>query len=224
MKIEGKKILKKYKMGKVSVLALNDVDFLVQEHEFNVIAGPSGSGKTTLLNICGLIDKPTSGRIYFDGEDVTDFSESKLTKLRREKIGFIFQSFNIIPVLSVYENVEYALDLLGVRRKEKKDKIEYYLNKVGLWHRRKHKSKELSGGERQRVSIARALVKEPELVVADEPTANLDSNTTREIIDLMKELFFNNKITFLIASHDPIVIEHGEKIINIRDGIIMEGK
>lgn len=215
-------ITKEYKLGEVRVSALQGVDLEIKEKEFVVVAGPSGSGKTTTLNIIGCIDKPSSGRVYLIDKDITEKSLSSLSNLRRDKIGFIFQTFNLIPVLNVFENVEYPLLLGRYSRGERKEMVDKVLQEVGLYDRRKHKPNELSGGERQRVAIARALVKRPALVLADEPTANLDSHTSVEIIDLMKKLNKEEKISFIFSSHDPLVIKEADRVINIRDGRIID--
>lgn len=216
--IKGKELKKNYIMGKREVKALRGVNLDVQQGEFLVIAGPSGSGKTTLLNLFGLIDMPDSGNLIFEEQDLSKAKEKNLTKIRKQKIGFIFQNFNLVPVLSAYENIEFPLLILNYPAKQRKKLVKKYLDKVGLWDRKKHKPSQLSGGEQQRVAIARALVKQPHIVIADEPTANLDSDTTHQIIETMKKLNEEENITFIIASHDPIVINSGEKVVKIRDG------
>jgi len=216
-------------MGKNKVIGLKKVSMSIEFGDLTVIAGPSGSGKTTLLNVCGLIDTFDEGEMYFEETKISGLSNSEINILRRDKIGFIFQQFNLIPVLSVYENAEYPLHLLSINKKKRKEVVDYYLDKVGLYHRKTHKSSELSGGEKQRVSIARALVKNPSLIIADEPTANLDSSTTDEIIKLLVDLNEKNenngkngKITCIIASHDPLVINAGKRVLNMRDGKLQE--
>ncbi|MDI6808049.1 MAG: ABC transporter ATP-binding protein [Candidatus Eisenbacteria bacterium] len=215
-------VCKQYCLGTVRLEALKDINLEISEGDFVVLAGPSGSGKTTLLNIAGLIDKPTAGRVRLDGEDVTDKSLNSLHRLRRDKIGYIFQSFNLIPVLNVYENVEYPLLLCGTTRAERHKAVTSILERVGLSHRIKHRPDELSGGERQRVSIARAVVKDPWLVLADEPTGNLDSATGIAVVGLMQELNKELGITFLISSHDSMIISRGRRVIRLRDGRIEE--
>jgi putative ABC transport system ATP-binding protein len=209
---------KNYLVGKILVKALQGIDLQVKSGEFLVLAGPSGSGKSTLLNLLGLIDSPNTGNLTFEDQDLSKTKENQLAKLRKKKIGFIFQNFNLVPVLNAYENVEFPLLLLNTRKKKKGKLIETYLGKVGLWERRGHKPSQLSGGEQQRVAIARALVKQPRLVIADEPTANLDSTTTHQVIKIMRELNRQEGITFIIASHDPIVIKKGRRVIHICDG------
>lgn len=220
VKLEG--LCKDYCLGKTFIPALKDISFHVKKSDFLVIAGPSGSGKTTVLNIVGLIDKPTSGRVWFGSDDVTDKSMSRLFPLRRDRLGYIFQTFNLIPVLSVYENVEYPLILKNMPRNERKNRVEEILKRVGLIDRRNHKPRELSGGQRQRVSIARAVVKRPDIVLADEPTANLDSKTGGEIIELMQNLNDEDSITFIFSSHDPEIIGKGKRVVTLHDGEIQD--
>lgn len=216
--IEYRDIGKTYTLGKKELKVLQGVNLEVEKEEFLVIAGPSGSGKTTLLNLCGLIDSVDAGQLIFENRDVSHTPDRELVKIRKQKIGFIFQDFNLVPVLTVYENVEFPLLLLGFTARQRKALVKKYLEKVGLWDRNDHTPAQLSGGEQQRVAIARALVKQPILVIADEPTANLDSQHTRQIIGMMRDLNEEERITFVIASHDPIVIENGKRVINIRDG------
>lgn len=211
-------ICKEYPLGKTTIPALVDVSMEIEEKDFLVVAGPSGSGKTTLLNLVGLIDKPTSGRIVFGGEEVTDRSMNHLTAYRRDRLGLIFQMFNLIPVLSVYENVEYPLMLKRLSQKVRHERIERVLEKTGLWERKKHKPRELSGGQRQRVAIARAIVKDPDIVLADEPTANLDSKTGAEIVGLMERLNGDDGIAFVFSSHDPMIVERGKRVVSLHDG------
>jgi putative ABC transport system ATP-binding protein len=217
---KSEKVTKAFHLGKTEVQALRGIDLEISSGEFAVLAGPSGSGKTTLLNLLGLIETLDSGRLEFAGRDVSAFSERQLNQIRRDQIGFVFQNFNLVPVLSAYENVEYPLLLLSLPARERRSRVEKYLERVGLWERRRHKPAQLSGGEQQRVAIARALVKQPALVIADEPTANLDSQTTSEVIGLMRQMNDEEQVTFVIASHDPIVIRAGKRVIRIRDGQI----
>lgn len=222
--VELKNVEKVYVTGKISVKALKGVNLGVEKGEFTAIVGPSGSGKTTLLNIIGCIDKPTSGEILMEGNLLTEKSPEELAKLRRHYFGFIFQSFNLIPVLNVYENVELALNLKypNLSRKEKEKKILEILELVGLMDRKDLRPLELSGGEQQRVSIARALVKDPEFVLADEPTANLDSETGKNIINLMRELNEKKGVTFIFSTHDPMIMQYAKRVIKLRDGKIEE--
>jgi len=213
-------VSKEYVLGKTKVRALRNIDLAVNRGEFLVLAGPSGSGKTTILNLLGLIDKPDSGRVIFGGKNTVPLGLNALAPARRDSIGYIFQAFNLIPVLSVFENVEYPLILRRVPAGERRRRVESALEKVGLSHRRKHRPSELSGGERQRTSIARAIVKNPAVVLADEPTANLDSETGATICDLMRRLNRNEGATFVLSSHDPRIIGTGRRIVRLRDGAI----
>ncbi len=216
--LTGKNLEKTYLMGKTAVPALQGIDVEVKRGDFVVFAGPSGSGKTTLLNLCGLIDSIDSGSLYFEGEDMSTTPERKLVEIRKNKIGFIFQNFNLAPVWSAFENVEFPLLLLKYPSAKRKELVKKYLERVGIWERRHHKPSQLSGGEQQRVAIARALVKQPRLVIADEPTANLDSHNTREIIRLMNQLNREEGLSFLVASHDPLVIQAAPRVLYMRDG------
>jgi putative ABC transport system ATP-binding protein len=218
--IAVKNLFKDYHLGKVIVNALRGIDLTLNKGDFVVLAGPSGSGKTTLLNIIGGLDYADSGELIIDGKDITKFSEKELGLYRQKKVGFIFQLFNLLPVLDVYENIDYALFLKGNSTNTGK-KIDEILEAVGLSEYRNHKPNELSGGQRQRVAIARALISRPEIIIADEPTANLDSETGNSIIDLMLEFNRNEGITFIIATHDPMVMRHTNKIIKIKDGRIV---
>ena len=220
--VAARKLSKQYKLGKTRIPALQDIDLDVAAQDFLVIAGPSGSGKTTLLNILGLIDKQTYGQVYFGSENLTDVSLNGLFPYRRDMLGYIFQNFNLIPVLSVFENVEYPLILKHIPRIERKDRVYDVLEKAGLADRRRHKPRELSGGQRQRVSIARAIVKNPKIVLADEPTANLDSKTGSDILNLMEKLNAEEGVAFVFSSHDPSIIQKGKRVIHLRDGKIDE--
>lgn len=218
-------IVKDYTLGRAVVPALQGVDLDVTRGEFTVIMGPSGSGKSTLLNIIGCLDRPSSGTYMLDDHEVSDRDFDKLANLRNEKIGFIFQSFNLIPVLNVFENVEFPC-LMRQKREpssELRQRVSEICSDVGLRPYLKHRPDELSGGQRQRVAIARALVTQPELVLADEPTANLDSATSEQIIALMQELNQRRGVTFLFSTHDPRVMEHAKRVVRIADGRILEG-
>lgn len=220
--IELKGIEKEYITGKQRIKALKGVDLIVEEGEFISIVGPSGSGKTTLLNIIGCIDTPTKGEVIFKGESLLNKKPDELAFLRRNYFGFIFQTFNLIPVLTVYENVEIALNLKykNLRKSEREKKIMEILEAVGLKEKRNVRPLELSGGEQQRVSIARALVKDPEFVLADEPTANLDSKTGSNIVELMRRLNKEKNVTFIFSTHDPLIMQYADRIIKLRDGIL----
>jgi putative ABC transport system ATP-binding protein len=217
-------VSKIYHLGKTEVPALRGVSLEIHRGEFLSIAGPSGSGKTTLLNLIGCIDTPTSGRVIVDGSDTRDLSERALTDLRLHRIGFIFQTFNLVQVLSVRQNVEFPLLLQGgLSRKEREARVGALLEAVGLAGHARHRPSELSGGQRQRVAVARALVAGPALVLADEPTANLDSRTGETIIDLMKEMNARDGTTFVFSTHDPKVMAHATAILRIADGQVDGG-
>jgi putative ABC transport system ATP-binding protein len=220
--IKTKDLSKIYVSGETETRALNGVSLIIENGEFSAITGPSGSGKTTLFNLIGALDSPTSGTISFDGDDLSSFNRKERTLFRREKIGFVFQTFNLIPVLTAFENVAFPLNLLSVSEKEIKSKVYNLLEKVGLKGMEERKPAALSGGQQQRVAVARALIKEPILVLADEPTANLDSGTGREIMKLMRQLNKEDEITFLFATHDPIVMDFSSRRIKLRDGKIQE--
>ncbi len=214
-------VYKSYPLGKMMVDALRGVNMELYTGEFAALVGPSGSGKSTLLNMIGCVDVPTSGTVLIDGNDISKLKEKELTRLRLEKLGFIFQSFNLINVLSVYQNVEMPLLLQGKYTKAERDKkIKTIVERVGLSKFIGHRPNELSGGQRQRVSIARALITDPRIVLADEPTANLDSVTGKEIIDLMKEINEQQKTTFIFSTHDDRVVSRVQRIIPIEDGVI----
>jgi putative ABC transport system ATP-binding protein len=209
-----------YPLGRVRVRALAEIDLDIGRGDFIALAGPSGSGKTTLLNLIGCIDKPDSGRIVINSVDVTNVPLHRLATLRRETLGFIFQTFNLIPVLTAFENVEYPLLLTKLGRRERHERVQHWLRKVDLADQAKQRPDQLSGGQRQRVAIARAMVGDPKLVLADEPTANLDSETAAHILDLLAELNAQTGVTFVFATHDPSVIARAERIVRIRDGRI----
>jgi putative ABC transport system ATP-binding protein len=219
-----KQATKDYHLGKVVVQALRGVSLEVEQGEFMSIAGPSGSGKTTLLNLIGCVDKPTAGSVEVAGQDISKLSERQLTDLRLHTIGFIFQSFNLVNVLDVFRNVELPLLLQrSLGTKERSDRVMQLLERVGLKELVKHRPSELSGGQRQRVAIARALVTRPKLVLADEPTANLDSVTGENILDLMKELNRTEKTTFIFSTHDARVMAHASSLVRLADGKLENG-
>jgi putative ABC transport system ATP-binding protein len=214
-------VSKDYMLGKTVVPALRDVTLEVDEGEFLSIAGPSGSGKTTLLNLVGCVDTPTGGTVVVNGQDTSRLAERALTDLRLHTIGFIFQSFNLVSVLSVFQNVEFPLLLQGkLTKKERAARVLGLLEAVGLAEHVAHRPSELSGGQRQRVAVARALVTRPRLVLADEPTANLDSVTGANIIDLMRDMNRRDGTTFIFSTHDPKVMSHANAIVRIADGRI----
>lgn len=217
-------VTKTYVLGKVQVPALRDVTMEIKQGEFTTICGPSGSGKTTLLNLLGLIDTPTGGKIFLEGSEIGYNGLANLHRVRLEKLGFIFQTFNLIPVLTAYENIEYPLLLTKKTALERRKLVERVLHDVKLWDVRRHKPNELSGGQRQRVAIARALVNNPRIVLADEPTANIDSATAAEILDLMRTLNEEEKVTFLFSTHDPLVMKYAKRVIRLHDGMIVDGQ
>jgi putative ABC transport system ATP-binding protein len=222
--IELKGVKKDYPLGKTTVHALRNINFAVEEGDLLSIVGPSGSGKTTLLNIIGCIDQASEGSVAIHGTEIATMSDKQLTDLRLHKIGFIFQTFNLIPVLTVRENVEFPLLLMKKKnfsKKEVHERAEKLIDEVGLKDHIEHRPYELSGGQRQRVAIARALVTNPDIVLADEPTANLDSETGEKILELMKELNVIEKTTFIFSTHDPDVLKYAKDIVKIRDGIIV---
>ena len=210
-----------YKQGPVQVHALQDVNLAIEKGDFAVLAGPSGSGKTTLLNMIGALDKPSAGKVWLDGHEITNLSRRQTSRLRRDRIGFVFQFYNLIPVLTAYENAEFVLLLQGVDHDTRKEKVMALLKKVGLEGLEKRKPHELSGGQQQRVAIARALASDPALILADEPTANLDSHTEEGLMDLMEDLNREMEMTFLFSSHDPDVIKRARRLIVLRDGEIL---
>ncbi|HEQ71175.1 MAG TPA: ABC transporter ATP-binding protein [Spirochaetia bacterium] len=222
--IELMGVKKDYPLGATTVHAVRGVDLAIAKGDFISIVGPSGSGKTTLLNIIGCIDHATEGTVKIHGQDVTRFSDKKLTDLRLHSIGFIFQTFNLIPVLSTRENVEFPLLLMknGFSKKEIRRRAEKLIEEVGLKEQINQKPFELSGGQRQRVAIARALVTEPDIVLADEPTANLDSETGEMILELMKELNVVEKTTFIFSTHDPDILKYANGVVKIKDGRLTE--
>jgi len=218
-------VYKEYPLDKVVVPALQGVSLNVIQGDFLSIVGPSGSGKTTLLNLIGCVDTATRGTVQVDGHDTKNLNDSQLTDLRLNTLGFIFQSFNLVPVLSVFQNVEFPLLLQRKFTKEERAKrVDELLEKVGLDNHTKHRPSELSGGQRQRVAIARALVTRPKIVLADEPTANLDSVTGENIIDLMKEMNRVEKTTFIFSTHDAKVMSHANSVVKLADGRIVNGK
>ncbi len=218
--IEMRGVHKTYRLGEHIVPALQGIDLQVRAGELLALTGPSGSGKSTILNLCGLIDAPDSGEILLQGKPVDARDETGSTLLRRDAIGFIFQNFNLVPVMTVAENVDYPLFLAGVPTKERNDRVSEALRAVGLFEHAKHRPDALSGGQRQRVAIARALVKRPKLVIADEPTASLDSVTADQVLDLMRELAHSQGAAFVIATHDGRLTRRCDRIVALLDGRI----
>ncbi len=223
--LELKKVKKIYQQGKIEVPALRGVDLTVEEGEFTTVFGPSGSGKTTLLNMIGCLDTPTEGEIYLNGNRISKLSKKELAMIRRYNIGFIFQSYNLIPVLTAYENVEFALRLVGkLSEKEMRERVMNILEEVGLKGKENRKPGELSGGEMQRVAIARALIKNPKIILADEPTANLDSETAQDVIKNMVKMNKESGTTFIFSTHDPQIMEYARRFISLKDGTISSDK
>ncbi|MCP4727572.1 MAG: ABC transporter ATP-binding protein [bacterium] len=221
--VKAEKIKKDYYIGKLTHTALHEIDLSIGTGEFVAIAGPSGSGKTTLLNLIGCLDKPTEGDIIVDDVKIRDLNSNSLSDLRNEKIGFIFQTFNLIPVLTAFENVELPLLLKsGFTIAKRKEMVSDILEKVGLKDFMDRRPNELSGGQQQRVAVARALVKQPKLVLADEPTANLDSSIGMSILEIMKKLNKEQQISFIFSTHDKMVMDIASRLIILRDGKIKE--
>ncbi len=216
------KISKDYRLGKTTVTALKNVSITIHKGEFLAIVGPSGSGKSTTLNIIGCLEEPSSGTVTIDGEDLTGLSSNELADIRAAKMGFIFQTFNLLPVLNIFENVEYPLHLRGIGKAERYERVTRVIEEVGLKQFTKHKPAELSGGQRQRVAIARALVGSPDLILADEPTANLDRQTGEEILAQMKELNRRLGITFIFSTHDQKIMDKAQRIVELRDGELVK--
>ena len=214
---------KTYRLGQHTVPALQGVDLDVMPGEMLALTGPSGSGKSTILNLAGLIDSPDAGEIHFTGQTVQQLDERALTLLRRDAIGFIFQSFNLVPVMTVADNVDYPLFLAKRPAAERRERVRAALEAVGLWEHAQHRPDALSGGQRQRVAIARALVKRPRLVIADEPTASLDSHTAEQVLDLMRERCHAEGAAFLIATHDERAVRRCDRVITLLDGQIVPG-
>ena len=222
--IETIDLYKDYKIGKVLFPALRGIDMRIEDGEFTAIAGPSGSGKTTLLNIIGCLDVPTKGKVLINDTNINELSSKGKAELRKNQIGFVFQTFNLIPVLTAYENVEIPLILLDIEQDKKREQVVTILEEVGLGEFVNRRPNEMSGGQQQRVAIARALVKNPTMVLADEPTANLDSTTAKEILALMQELNGKHKTTFIFSTHDQLVMDYSRRTVNLRDGRIVEDK
>jgi putative ABC transport system ATP-binding protein len=214
------KVTKDYGEGDALTHALRGVDLMVEAGEFTAMAGPSGSGKSTLLNIIGGLDRPTAGRVEVDGREINTLSKTELSLLRRDRIGFIFQSYNLIPVLTALENAEYVLMLQGIPTAERRERVREVLKEVGLEGLENRYPRQLSGGQQQRVAIARAIVSEPALVLADEPTANVDSDTGKSLLDLMRRLNETKGVTFFFSTHEEAVMKRARRLLQIRDGVI----
>jgi len=220
--VEVKQVSKIYHQGKITLKALDNVSLSIGKSEFTALAGPSGSGKTTLLNLIGGLDLPDRGKVILDGNDYTDMSDGDRADLRLERIGFVFQSYNLIPVLTAAENVEYILRLQKVNKTERMERVRAILDEVGLLERRNSRPDELSGGQQQRVAVARAIVSNPAVVLADEPTANLDSKTGEKLLNLMKRMNKERQVTFIFATHDRMVMDFAKRIVSLHDGRIAD--
>jgi putative ABC transport system ATP-binding protein len=220
--VEVRNLSRTYKQGNLDVPALRGVDLDIEPGEFTVLMGPSGSGKTTLLNQIGALDEPDGGSVKVEGRELSGMKKSELAKLRLERIGFVFQAYNLIPVLTAYENAEFVLLMQGKSKAERQQKVMHTLKAVGLDGMEGRRPSELSGGQQQRVAVARAIAADPALVLADEPTANLDSATGYALIETMKKLNEEQGVTFVFATHDPKVMEHARRIVRLVDGKITE--
>jgi len=222
--IETKKLSKIYNPGKFEVKAVNNVSSLFKEGEFTSVVGPSGSGKTTFLNCVGGLDKPTSGNVFIEGKNITQLSGSAIIQYRLKNIGFVFQSYNLIPVLSAKENIEMIMLLQGIDQKSRNKRTDDLLNQVGLYEMKNRRPSQLSGGQQQRVAVARALASKPKFILADEPTANLDSTSTSNLLDIMSQLNKNENITFIFSTNDQRVIDRARRVVTLEDGKIVSDK
>ena len=211
-----------FKIGEVETKALRGVNLSIENGEFTALVGPSGSGKTTLLQLIGLLDKPTTGNVTINGQDATDLSRNQRADLRKNAIGFVFQFFALIPTLTAYENVEMPLLLNGTKPAQRKARVNQMLEAVGLSDRAHHRPDQLSGGQQQRVAVARALASNPKLILADEPTANLDTENGKQVMEIMQKLNKETGVTFVFATHDPRVISYAKRVVTLRDGLIVE--
>ncbi len=220
--VEVRDVSKTYAQGKVIVPALNSLSVTIAEGEFTALVGPSGSGKTTLLNLMGGLDLPDRGSILLAGRRLETLSAAEVTRLRLQHVGFVFQAYNLIPVLSAAENVEYVMLLQGVSRSERRSRARAVLEEVGLTGLEDRRPAEMSGGQQQRVAVARAIVSGPAIVLADEPTANLDSHTATELLQLMRGMNVRHGVTFVFATHDELVMRHAKRIVRLRDGAVVE--
>ncbi len=216
--VQLEKVSKVYQQGQVEVKAVDNLDLTVRAGEFSVLCGPSGSGKTTILNLIGALDAPSSGRVYLEGKDLAELNRGQLSRLRRDRIGFVFQSYNLIPVLTAFENAEFVLSLQNVPAAERRKRVMAVLREVGMADYVDRRPDELSGGQQQRIAIARAVVSEPAIVLADEPTANVDSEAADTILDLMTLLNREKGVTFLFSTHDQRVMDRARRLIRLRDG------
>jgi putative ABC transport system ATP-binding protein len=223
--IRTEALTKVYDMGDVKVHALRGVDLEIEKGEFVAVMGPSGSGKSTLLHMLGGLDKPTSGKVYIDGAEISDMREDELTRLRAEKIGFVFQFHNLVPTLTAMENVELPMVFKGTRAEKRVERAKELLRMVGLGDRLDHKPSQLSGGQQQRVAVARALANNPSIILGDEPTGELDSRSGAEVLELLKRMNKEEDLTLVVVTHDSEVANHADRILQVRDGMLQnEGK
>lgn len=222
--LKTENLYKIYDTNGISVEALKDINLEINEGDFLVLAGPSGSGKTTLLNLLGSLDVPTKGKVYLNNEDLANKTKKELSNIRLNKMGFIFQAYNLIPVLTALENIEFPMMLLGMKEKERRLKAMEIMKYLGIDDLAKKRPNQMSGGQQQRVAVARAIVNDPLVVLADEPTANLDSKSGGNLLDLMGKMNEDKNITFIFASHDFHVIERAKRLVKIEDGRIIEDK
>lgn len=220
--VECINVKKTYQQGKVEVEALRGVNLSIDKGGFMALAGPSGSGKTTMLNMIGGLDSPDSGNVVVDEHDFDKMNQSELASLRLHKVGFVFQAYNLIPVLSAVENVEFVMLLQGVPRAERRERAKAILDDVGLEGLYNRRPAELSGGQQQRVAVARAIVSNPAIVLADEPTANLDSKTGHGLLDIMEQMNKKRKVTFIFSTHDQMVMDHARRLVQLRDGLVVD--
>ncbi len=214
-------VTRSFKTGKIEAQALRGVNLSIESGEFTALVGPSGSGKTTLLQLIGCLDQPTTGRVYINGKDVSKLNRDQRADMRRGAIGFIFQFFALIPTLSAYENIEMPLLLSGKKPAERRERVKWLLEAVDLTERAGHRPDQLSGGQQQRVAIARALATQPALILADEPTANLDTVNGQQVMEIMTRLNQETGVTFVFATHDPRVIKYARRVVSLRDGLIV---
>ena len=222
--VELRDVAKHYRQGEIDVAALRGLTLSVKGGEFTAICGPSGSGKTTALNLIGALDRPTSGTIHLEGRDLGPLSRRELSRIRRDRIGFVFQAYNLMPVLTAYENAEIVLNLQGVQEAERRQRVMDLLSEVGLEGLESRRPDQLSGGQQQRVAIARAIAANPAIVLADEPTANVDSETADRLLGIMEALNRDRGVTFLFSTHDPRVMERARRIVRIVDGQVAEDR
>jgi len=220
--IETTHLCREFGQGDTLVKALSDANIIIERGEFTAIIGPSGSGKSTLLQLIGGLDNPSSGDVFLDNKNISDMTGTELSDFRRDHIGFVFQAYNLIPVLSARENIEYIMLLQGVPTAERNKRVDRLMHAVGLEGLGDRRPAELSGGQQQRVAVARAMVSKPSIILADEPTANLDSKTGADLLDMMKELNEQQNMTFVFSTHDPKIMERAKRIIRLVDGCVVD--